>query len=335
MKPIFFIASLLFLSACKGPKEDANVPAAEVQSPAEERRVPSGITRAIQEDDAPWRGWNKYQIKPEDTLTYYGHELIANTSFYLGPKGKVAALTNGMNCQNCHLEGGTLPYSNNYSAVISTYPKFRDRSGAVETIAKRVNDCMERSLNGMALDTNSHEMKAILAYMHWLGDDIPKGTKPRGSGIMDIPLLDRAADTAKGRLVYVKTCTSCHGVNGSGQLNAEGYGYTYPPLWGEHSYNIGAGLYRISRFAGYVKNCMPFGQVDYHHPLLSDEDAWDVAAFVNSRPRPKMDISKDWPNISKKPMDHPYGPYADGFSETQHKYGPFQPIKDKTKPSAK
>jgi thiosulfate dehydrogenase len=334
MKPILFFVAILIFSACGGPKEEEKAPVAEINVPTEGRTSSSGITR-IMPEEAPWRGWNKYQIKPEDTLATYGHELISNTAYYLGPKGKVAAMTNGMNCQNCHLDGGTLPFANNYSAVISTYPKFRDRSGAVETLPKRVNDCMERSLNGNALDTNSYEMKAILAYMNWLAGDIPKGKKPKGTGIVDLPYLDRPADTAKGRLVYMNTCTTCHGANGSGQVNADGYGYTYPPLWGEHSYNSGAGLFRISRFAGYVKNSMPFGQVDYKHPVLNDEEAWDVAAFVNSRPRPKMDISKDWPDISKKPIDHPFGPYSDGFSETQHKYGPFKPIKDKAKAGAK
>lgn len=32
--------------------------------------------------------------------------------------------------------------------------------------------------------------------------------------------------------------------------------------------------------------------------------------------------------ISKKPIDHPFGPYADSFSEQQHKLGPFGPIKE-------
>jgi thiosulfate dehydrogenase len=274
-------------------------------------------------EDVPWAGWNKYQIKPEDTLTYYGHELIANTAYYLGPKGKVAAITNGMNCQNCHLDGGTIPFGNNFSAVVSTYPKFRARSGGLETIPKRVNDCMERSLNGKALDTNSREMKAILAYMHWLGDDIPKGTKPKGSGIVDLPFMDRAADPVRGNVIYRMKCASCHGPNGQGQTNAEGFGYTYPPLWGAHSYNTGAGLFRLSRFAGYVKNGMPFGVANYKNPQLSDEEAWDVAAYVNSQPRPSKDLSKDWPDISKKPIDHPFGPYADSLSERQHKYGPW------------
>ncbi len=278
-------------------------------------------------EQAPWQGWNKYQIKLEDSLARYGHELISNTSFYLGPKGKLAAITNGMNCQNCHLNAGIVPYGNNYSAVVANYPMFRARSGGLETIPKRVNDCIERSLNGKALDTNSKEMKAILAYMHWLGDDVPKKTKPIGSGIPNLPEMNRPADPQKGALVYMQKCQTCHGANGQGQPNAEGYGYTYPPLWGEHSYNIGAGLYRLSRFAGYVKYNMPFGTANYKNQALTNEEAWDVAAFVNSRPRPKMDLSNDWPDVSKKPKDHPFGPYTDGLSEQQHKFGPWKQTK--------
>ena len=284
--------------------------------------------------EALWRGWNKYQIKPEDSLARYGRALIENTSYYLGPKGVVAPITNGMNCQNCHLDGGTMPWANNYSAVVSTYPKFRDRSGSEETIEKRVNDCLERSLNGKALDADSREMRAIVAYMHWLGDDIPKGVKPRGSGLMELPFMDRAADPARGKAVYQNKCQSCHGADGQGQPNIEGYGYAYPPLWGKHSYNTGAGLFRLSRFAGYVKASMPFGQADHNNPQLTDEEAWDVAAFVNSQPRPTKDLSKDWPNIAKKPLDHPFGPYADGFTEQQHKYGPFRPIAEARKKQA-
>jgi thiosulfate dehydrogenase len=92
-----------------------------------------------------------------------------------------------------------------------------------------------------------------------------------------------------------------------------------------HSYNVGAGLFRLSRFAGYVKSNMPHGTT-YDKPVLSDEEAWDVAAYVNSLPRPEKDLSHDWPDIASKPFDHPFGPYADTFSETQHKYGPFEAI---------
>jgi thiosulfate dehydrogenase len=264
----------------------------------------------------------------------YGRELIAHTSKYLGPKGSLIHISNGMNCQNCHLDAGTKPFGNNYSAVASSYPKFRERSGSIENIYKRVNDCFERSLNGQALDTLSREMQAIKAYIVWLGKDVPKKEKPKGAGITELAYMKRACDKEKGKLIYEQKCRSCHAEEGQGKLNADGISYQYPPLWGEHSYNTGAGLYRLSRFAGYVKSNMPQG-ASWDNPQLSDEEAWDVAAFVNSQPRPQKDLSKDWPKISGKPIDHPFGPYADSFTEEQHKYGPFEPIaalKNKNKP---
>jgi len=280
-------------------------------------------------DSSAWVGAGKYQIPDSDSgrLIAYGRDLIENTSKYLGPKGSVAQITNGMNCQNCHLGAGTIPWGNNYGAVSSTYPQFRGRSGTIETIPKRVNDCLQRSLNGDAIDSSSKEMQAIIAYMHWIGHDVPKKTKPKGSGIMDIPFLDRAADPENGKTVYFNKCQRCHGADGQGQKNTDDISYKYPPLWGVNSYTTAAGLFRLSRFAGYVKNNMPFGEVSYHSPNLSNEEAWDVAAFINSQPRPVKVFKEDWPNISLKPIDHPFGPYADAFSENQHKYGPFAPIK--------
>lgn len=262
-------------------------------------------------------------------LILYGKDLIEHTSLYYGEKGSVfKSSINGMNCQNCHLAAGTKVFGNNYSAVASTYPKYRARSGSVETIAKRVNDCFERSLNGKALDTASKEMKAIIAYIKWLGKDVAKGEKPAGSGLRDLSFLDRAADPTVGKLVYEQKCKSCHQTNGEGLWNAEKTAYTYPPLWGKNSYNTGAGLYRLSNFAKFTKCNMP-QNTSYDRTQLTDEEAWDVAAFVNSQDRPAKDISKDWPKIEEKPFDHPFGPYADGFDEKQHKYGPFKDIKKK------
>lgn len=256
----------------------------------------------------------------------YGEDLIVNTARYFGPKGSVAQITNGMNCQNCHLNGGRKAWGNNYGAVAATYPKFRDRSGSIESISKRVNDCFERSLNGSAIDSNSREMKAIIAYIQWLGKDVPKGKVMKGVGITQLTYLDRPASPEKGKQVYSAKCVSCHGADGQGQPDANGIVYNYPPLWGPHSYNTGAGLYRLSRLAGYIKDNMPFNQASHEQPALTDEECWDVAAFINAQQHPAKDISKDWPDISKKPVDHPFGPYTDGFSEQQHKFGPFKPI---------
>ncbi len=270
----------------------------------------------------------------EREMVIYGQDLIANTAKYLGPHGSVLQITNGMNCQNCHLDAGTRPWGNNYSAVYSTYPKFRARSGTIENVYKRVNDCIERSLNGQALDTSSYEMQSIYAYIKWLGQDVPKGIKPHSAGLPTLPFMDRAADPEKGKAVYINTCQSCHGQNGDGVINPDGSTYAYPPLWGEHSYNDGAGLFRITRFASFVKSNMPFNQARHDQPKLTDEEAWDVAAYVNSQPRPHKNQSGDWSDIAKKSLDEPFGPYTDGYNEQQHKYGPYEAMEKARKTKA-
>lgn len=261
---------------------------------------------------------------PEGDLIRYGRELIAHTSVYLGPNGSVDALTNGMNCQNCHLQAGKRRFAINYSAVASTYPKFRARSGTIESIEKRVNDCIERSLNGAPLQNRSREMQALVSYIKWVGKDVSKGVVPDGSGIAVLPFLDRAADPEKGRAIYEAQCTRCHGTEGEGtrKNNME---WTYPPLWGASSFNMGAGILRLSRIAGYVKTNMPNDRAS-EKAVLVDEEAWDVAAYIVSMPRPAKDFSRDWPDLNTKPIDHPFGPFVDSFSDKQHKYGPFLPI---------
>jgi len=313
---IILLVIINFSGIGKGNEKEGK-PYEGAATPAKEK---TEISQAWQAPDT--MGWSE---EKNITLLRYGRNLIANTSYYFGPRGKIFQLTNGMNCQNCHLEAGTKPYGNNYGAVASTYPKFRQRSGSIESIHKRVNDCFERSLNGKAIDSTGMEMLAIISYIEWLGKDVPKGEKPLGAGIVEIPYLDRAADPEKGKIVYDLKCKTCHEDNGEGKLNSDALTYKYPPLWGEHSFNIGAGLYRLSRFASYVKYNMPQG-ASFDNQQLNNEEAWDVAAFVNSQPRPKKDLSKDWPNIKGKPVDHPFGPYADKFSEKQHKYGPFQAL---------
>lgn len=285
-------------------------------------------------------------VKPKDTVAYwqppdtaslarddhkalilYGRDLIVHTSHYFGAEGTISRnAINGMNCQNCHLDAGTRIFGNNYGSVAATYPKYRARSGGIESIYKRINDCFERSLNGQPLDTASTEMQAITAYINWLGKEVPKGETVIGAGLKDIKFMTRAADPGKGQVIYTVKCQSCHQADGSGQLAPDRTAYQYPPLWGDHSYNDGAGLYRVSNFAKYVRCNMPCG-IHYDAPQLTDEEAWDVSAYVNSRPRPHKIVAGDWPHIEEKPFDHPFGPYADSFSEQAHKYGPYQAIK--------
>ncbi|GAC1310134.1 MAG: hypothetical protein NVSMB24_26780 [Mucilaginibacter sp.] len=277
--------------------------------------------------------FHKVPVGKDGDMIRYGKELIVSTARYLGPQGSVAHLTNGMNCQNCHLEAGTKLFGNNFAGFVSNYPRLSGRSGKVEPASERIIECFERSLNGKVPDTNQREVRAILAYMKWIGKDGKNGQKLFGAVTEKLPFPEKAADPLKGQAIFISKCQSCHGKNGQGILAADKKSYTYPPLWGADSYNDGAGMYRIVNFAGFVKNNMPFGAT-YQNPQLTDGEAWNVAAFVNSQPRPHKDQKRDYPDLNKKPIDLPFGPYGDHFSAKQHKFGPFGPIQQLQKKNA-
>ncbi len=89
-------------------------------------------------------------------------------------------------------------------------------------------------------------------------------------------------------------------------------------------------MHRVSAAAAFIKANMPQGTT-WENPVLSDEEAYDVAAFINDdriHSRPQVDVSKDYPDLFEKPVDYPTGPYVDQFSEVEHKFGPWKPIKE-------
>ena len=171
----------------------------------------------------------------------------------------------------------------------------------------------------------------MVAYIRFLSTGVPPGYQLPGFGVGRMPELVRAAEPVRGQGLYARACAgSCHGLDGSGvrrSLPTTDLGYMIPPLWGSDSFNDGAGMARLITAANFIHLNMPDG-ADYLNPQLSVEDAWDVAAYLISQSRPhKADLDRDFPDLLQKPVDAAYGPFADGFSVEQHKYGPFAPIR--------
>lgn len=263
-------------------------------------------------------------------LVRYGRELILYTARYIGPDGTAGKyLGNKMNCTNCHLDAGTRPFGLNYYSTHGRYPQYRARENRILTLADRVNNCIERPHNGKAMPVESKEMLAIICYIKWLGEGIPVDQRVDGDDGMELRLPDYQLDIKNGRCVYHRECARCHGVHGEGKFLPDNSTYEYPPLWGMTSYEPGSSMFRIIKAARFIKANMPHDKATWKKPVLSDRDALDVAAFVNSEEheRPAKE-GLDYPNVKTKPIDYPYGPYDDHFSEEQHKYGPYKPIID-------
>lgn len=264
----------------------------------------------------------------------YGHDLISKTSSLIGPEVADPAhrfAGNNLNCQNCHLEAGTKEFGLPFQGVYADFPNYRARSGTVGTIEDRVQGCMVRSMNGKQLPPGGAEMTAIVAYLKFLSTGLAVGVQTPGRGAGAMTELTRAADPAHGADIYRTVCSACHGQNGQGQRvgkEDDAQGYLFPPLWGPDSFNNGAGMTRLIVAANFIHANMPNG-TDWQHPSLSIGDAWDVASYIDTQPRPqKANLEKDYPKRAQKPVDAPYGPYADDFSEQQHKLGPFAPIRE-------
>jgi thiosulfate dehydrogenase len=262
-----------------------------------------------------------------------GRDLITATYAHVGPEVADPAKRfagNNLACANCHLDAGTKKFGIPLFGLFWMFPEYTARDGGEITLEDRLNNCMMRSMNGRPMPNDSPEMQAIVAYIKFLSTGVAPGEVLSGLGVGRMPELDRAADPARGKTVYATACLACHNTDGSGirrSLPTTDLGYMIPPLWGSDSFNDGAGMARLITAANFIHFNMPHG-ADYLHPQLTPEQAWDVAAYVISQPRPrKAGLDKDFPNLLEKPVDTPYGPYADGFSEQQHKYGPFAPIR--------
>jgi thiosulfate dehydrogenase len=191
---------------------------------------------------------------------------------------------NRLTCTNCHREAGTLAASGPWVGSYASFPQYNARAGRVIRMEDRVNECLRRSLDGTPLATDGRDMNDIVAYMAFLSTGMPHG--PRAPWLGYRRIAPRAGDAKSGENVFITECARCHGSDGGGTPLA-------PPLWGAHSFAIGAGMARLSIIAAFVRWNMPFDRPGQ----LTDQQAYDVATFVLSHPRPDTPRKElDWPN---------------------------------------
>jgi thiosulfate dehydrogenase len=259
----------------------------------------------------------------------YGKRLIAQTSALLGPDvadPQMRYSGSRLACASCHLSTGLEPGTLTLLQTTQHFPRFSGRAGTMTDIEDRINECMQRSMNGRPLPRDSTEMIAMASYLRSLGDRYAatgaSQLTAREPNAFKTP--DRRAELKAGEQVYVDRCRICHGADGLGLAATTNKkdGYLFPPLWGPDSFNDGAGMNRVLTAARFIKARMPLGQPD-----LTDDQAFDVAAYIAAQPRPRMaNLERDYPDLTTKPVDNGYGPFLDPFPLDQHRFGPFAPI---------
>ena len=241
---------------------------------------PSQLKPAQAKDDG-----EQYPVAPLEAAlpdNAFGDMVRKGHAIFVDTKRQVTELVgNGMNCVNCHLDQGRQVDSAPMWGAYTMYPAYRKKNDKVNTYAERVQGCFEFSMNGTPPAADSETMTALTTFSYWLATGAPSGVKTPGSGYPDVALPDGGYDLARGKKVYEEQCAICHSDDGLGQKVGENY--VFPPLWGADSFNWGAGMHRINTAASFIQANMPLGKGG----TLSDQEAWDVAAFMNSHERPQ------------------------------------------------
>ena len=195
---------------------------------------------------------------------------------------------NMLTCANCHLNAGQRELALPLVGVARIFPEYNKREGRVFSLEDRIVGCFMRSENATGRsraypDTESAEVVAIAAYINWLSEGISAGEKLpwRGHNVIapDSIIPVKKLDPVRGKVLFMSNCRSCHGSDGQGiQIGDKKAG----PLWGRNSWNDGAGAARVYTLAGFIRYAMP-----YLNPgSLADEEAQQIAAFINSMSRP-------------------------------------------------
>ncbi|MES1179800.1 MAG: c-type cytochrome, partial [Hyphomicrobium sp.] len=232
------------------------------------------------------RDADKLPPSPGNDLVREGWKILVDTPREIGkgasdPAKRFAG--NNLACSNCHLNAGLVPFAAPLVSTFATFPMLVNDE--VLTLQERINGCMTRSMNGRPMPEASREMNALIAYIRWLGDKSPEGVRIAGMGLKRLSPAKEAPDETRGATVYASQCASCHGANGQGQAKLEEPGSSIPPLWGPDSFNAKAGMSKLALAAAFIRANMPYNTT-VREPSLTEQQAWDVAAFMISQPRP-------------------------------------------------
>lgn len=224
-----------------------------------------------------------------------GYHLVNETNVYADEY-----VGNDLSCTSCHAGAGLEELGSPFVGVTTQYPQYRPREGIVFTLEDRINGCMIRSMNGKPFPNDSPEMRAMIAYFTYISEGIPVGADLpwREQNNMDHVPIPNLAD---GEQIYQQSCIACHAVDGSG-IGAN----TGPALWGDNSFNDGAGLTRLSKMTAFIQRNMPPSDKG----SLTDQEAANIAAYILQHERPEFEGKDD---------DFPYGGKPSDFIDKERR----------------
>lgn len=214
-----------------------------------------------------------------------GRELVEDTSRHRLTRQFVG---NALDCTSCHLKNGTDPRAATFIGVATAYPAWSPREGRVISLEDRILNCFMRSCHGVRPPLGSEVSVSIAAYITWLSSGQPiqmNADRPAGpNAVASLKLDPGTGDRERGATLYARRCAGCHGQEGEGDDEN-------PPVWGDRSFNEGAGLANVLQLASWLKVAMPLDDA-----TLTDQQALDLASFINAHERPQFRLQDHLPS---------------------------------------
>lgn len=269
---------------------------------------------------------------------FLGYLYMHHTSETLGPHGNTSYpdtgepyVTTVTACSSCHFTGGHVPFGSPVYQSPSKYqpdpvtglgPYFTPL-GYHRDLEDSIIDCFRNCMNAeRSPEKDDPVMVALVDYIHWVSDGIIdpavkedwKLLPPEaGPGLPTIAgVSSMRADPVRGASLYASSCADCHDEDGpgAGEYKIGEERPRIPALWGiQDGYSRGAAFYRTPVLGAYVQKHMPYDEPE----TLSNQDALDIAAYINApdKPRPSglademycHDDPDGIPSALRKPAD--------------------------------
>ncbi len=280
--------------ACPTPKPAATCPAPQPTSAPAKKQTAADVYAWV--DGKPNIPDPPKDYPPGELgrMVKLGEDIIYHTHTHPLTKDLVG---DNLDCTSCHIDGGKAKTLGTFIGTAAAFPAYSKREKTVQTLQDRINNCFMRSMNGTRPIIDTEASVAMAAYVTWLSEGLPIQMNPKKPinpfytkvwiNKKLVPLAKKATheNYLNGQKLYQQKCAVCHGEDGQGKVQ-DGK-ILYPPIWGDKSFNTGAGLAHPTKMATWLQFNMPPGG-----PKLSDQEAVDIAIYVDAQPHPDFDLKE-------------------------------------------
>lgn len=228
---------------------------------------------------------NKLKIAEDGFDGYYIRAVKRGCNIFSNPQKHARRYVRAdIRCKDCHLDLGMKAETAPLGEAWVQSDKYDPVTGVILSYELRTMQCFINSSNGFKpniLDSTIQDLKVYGRYLAYK-QGLKEGVEYSSRRFTKVPPTGEGDDYLRGKQAYKKHCAMCHGEQGYGVKDENGY-VVIPALAGPGSWNTDSRMYneRIT-LAAIIKTSMPA----HDRGSLTDTQSRDIAAYLVTLPRP-------------------------------------------------